>query len=105
MLIHSYGNIHYYYKADYTTHVITEQQQRFLVLALSQNVHFKQNLVHTQPPIKCVMAALPPGIKLAERENGHSPTSSAENKNAWSCTYTPPYVIIAWRLINSVVLS
>jgi len=30
----------------------------------------------------------------------HSPTSSAEVKNVWSCTSTPPYVPMAWWLIK-----
>jgi hypothetical protein len=30
----------------------------------------------------------------------HSSPSSAEVKNAWSCTSTPPYVFMAWCLVK-----
>jgi len=40
------------------------------------------------------------GIKRPEREAGHLPPSSAEVKNAWSYTFTPPYAFIAWYLIK-----
>jgi hypothetical protein len=46
----------------------------------------------TQPPIQWVPGALTPGIKLSgceACEAHHSPPSSAEVKNAWSCTSTP----------------
>jgi hypothetical protein len=53
----------------------------------------------TQPPLKRVTGALSLGIKRPVREADHSPTSSAEVKNAWSYTFTPPI-----RLLG-VVLS
>jgi hypothetical protein len=34
------------------------------------------------------------------REAHHSPPSSAEVKNAWSCTSTPQYVFMAWCLVK-----
>jgi len=34
------------------------------------------------------------------READHSPPSSAEVKNAWSCASTPPYMFMAWCLIR-----
>jgi hypothetical protein len=39
-------------------------------------------------------------VKAAGRETDHSPPSSAEIKNAWSYTSTPPYVFIVWCLIK-----
>jgi hypothetical protein len=40
------------------------------------------------------------GVKLPGREANYSPPSSAEVKNAWSYTSTPPYVFMAWCLIK-----
>jgi len=40
----------------------------------------------TQPPIQWVSGVLYLGVK---READHSPPSSAEVKQAWSCTATP----------------
>jgi hypothetical protein len=34
--------------------------------------------------------------KRPERQIGHSPWSGAKVKNAWSYTYTPQYVFMAW---------
>jgi hypothetical protein len=47
-------------------------------------------LGHTQPPIQWVPGALSMGVKRSEPEADHSPPSSAEVKNAWSYTSTPP---------------
>jgi hypothetical protein len=44
----------------------------------------------TQPPMQWVPGALSLGVKRPEREADHSPPSSAEVKNAWSYTSTPP---------------
>jgi hypothetical protein len=43
-----------------------------------------------QPPIQWVPGALSLGVKRPRREADHSPPSSAEVKNAWSYTSTPP---------------
>jgi hypothetical protein len=40
------------------------------------------------------------GVKWLEHESDHSPPSSAEVKNAWSYTSTPPYVFMAWCLVK-----
>jgi hypothetical protein len=40
------------------------------------------------------------GLKRPRREADHSPPSSAEVKNAWSCTSTHQYVFMAWYLIK-----
>jgi hypothetical protein len=44
----------------------------------------------TQTPIQWVTGALSPGVKWQGRDADHSPTSSAEVKNAWNYTSTPP---------------
>jgi hypothetical protein len=43
-----------------------------------------------QPPNQQVSGALSLGVKRPWREAGHSPLPSAEVKNEWSYTYTPP---------------
>jgi hypothetical protein len=53
----------------------------------------------TQPSIQWVPGALSLGVKRPESEADHSPASSAEVKNAWSCTSTPPV------RLHGVVLS
>jgi hypothetical protein len=54
----------------------------------------------TQPPIQWVFRAPSPGIKQQKREADHSPPTSAEVKNMWIYTSTPPYVFVAWCLIS-----
>jgi hypothetical protein len=44
----------------------------------------------TQPPIQWVLGALSSGVQRPGREADHSLPSSAEVKNAWSYTSTPP---------------
>jgi hypothetical protein len=44
----------------------------------------------TQPPIQWVPRALSLGVKLPGSEADHSPPSSAEVKDVWSHTSTPP---------------
>jgi hypothetical protein len=53
-----------------------------------------------QPPIQWIPGALSLGIKWPWREADHSPPSSAEVKNAWSCTSNPQYVFMAWCLVK-----
>jgi hypothetical protein len=53
----------------------------------------------TQPPIQWVPGALSLGLKSPGRESDQSPPSSAEVKNAWSYTFTPPI------RLHGVVLS
>jgi len=36
-------------------------------------------------------------------ESDHSPSSSAEVKNEWSCTSMSPYVYMAWCLIKQLL--
>jgi hypothetical protein len=47
-------------------------------------------LESTKPPIQWVPWALSLGVKWPERETDQSPPTSAEVKNASSCTSTPP---------------
>jgi hypothetical protein len=54
----------------------------------------------TQPPIQWVPGTLSLGIKRPGREADHSPPSSAEVKNAWSCTSTPQYAFMPWCLVK-----
>jgi len=54
----------------------------------------------THPPIQWIPGAISLGIKRPGREADHSPTSSAEDKNAWSYTSTPYYVFTAWCLVK-----
>jgi hypothetical protein len=53
----------------------------------------------TQPPIQLVTGALSLGVKRPAREADHLPPSSAEVKNAWNYTSTPPI------LLHGMVLS
>jgi hypothetical protein len=53
----------------------------------------------TQPPIQWISGALSIGVKRPGREADHSPPSSAEVKNAWNYTSTPPI------RLHGVVLS
>jgi len=56
-------------------------------------------LVTTQSPIQWIRGALIPGLKRPEFEADHSTPSSAEIKNVWSYTSTPPI------RLHGVVLS
>jgi hypothetical protein len=47
----------------------------------------------TKPPIQWVSGALSLGVKRPVPEADHSPPSSAEVKNAWSYTSTPPILL------------
>jgi hypothetical protein len=60
---------------------------------------FRTAVGPTQSPIQWVPGALFLGVKWPGREADHSPPSSAEVKNAWSHTSTPPI------RLHGVVLS
>jgi hypothetical protein len=51
---------------------------------------FRTALGPTQPPIQWARGVLSLGVKRPEREADHSHPSSAEVKNEWSYTSTPP---------------
>jgi hypothetical protein len=55
----------------------------------------------SQPPIQWVPGDLSLGVKRSGREVHHSPTSSAEFKNAWSCTSAPQYAFMAWCTVKA----
>jgi hypothetical protein len=59
----------------------------------------RQALEPTKPPLQWVPRALSFGAKRPGRKADHSPPSSAEVKNAWSYTSTPPI------RLHDVVLS
>jgi hypothetical protein len=61
---------------------------------------FRTALRPNQPPIPWVEGAFFPGVKRQGREADHSPPPSAEIKNAWSYTFTPRYVFMAWCLLK-----
>jgi hypothetical protein len=50
-----------------------------------------------QPPMQWVTGALPMVVKRSGSEADHSPPSSAEVKNTWSYTSTPPNTT-SWRV-------
>jgi hypothetical protein len=47
----------------------------------------------TQPSVEWVPRALHPGVKRRQREADHSPPNSAEVRNTWIYTSTPPYTL------------
>jgi hypothetical protein len=49
----------------------------------------------TQPPIQWAQRVISPGVKRQRREADHSPLTSAEVKNTWNYTSTPPYTFMA----------
>jgi hypothetical protein len=55
---------------------------------------------HTQPHIQWVPGFLSPRLKQPARQADHSHLSSAEIKNAWSYTSTPPYVFVVWDIVK-----
>jgi hypothetical protein len=61
----------------------------------------RQAMEPTQPPIQRVPGVLSLGVKRPGRETDHSPTSSAEVKNAWSYTSTPQYAFMAWCSVKA----
>jgi hypothetical protein len=50
----------------------------------------------TQPPIQRVPGALFPEVRRPRRETGHSSSTSAEGKKAWSYNSGPAYVLMVW---------
>jgi len=40
-----------------------------------------------------------PGVKWPGHEADHSSPSSAEVRNVWGYTSTPPYIFMAWYLV------
>jgi hypothetical protein len=54
----------------------------------------------SQPPIPRISTAPSLRIKCLVREARLSASSSTEVTNAWSGTFFPPYVVVAWCLIE-----
>jgi hypothetical protein len=75
----------------------SQQRQGIFLFATA----FRPSLGSTQPPIQCVPGNVSPAVKQPKREADHSLLSSAEVKNAWSYTSTPPYVFTAWCFVSS----
>jgi hypothetical protein len=78
-----------------TTCGLDDRGSRVRFLARAANIFFfttvsRTALGPTQPPIQWVPGALFLGVKRPVREADHSPPPSAEVKNAWSYTSTPP---------------
>jgi hypothetical protein len=61
----------------------------------------RMTLGPTQPPVQWVPWALSLGIKQLRCEADHSPPSSAEVKNVWSYTSTPPIHLHVWCLAKN----
>jgi hypothetical protein len=74
------------------------ETQQGLVIFLFNTVS-RPALGPTQPTIQWVPGILSLGVKRPGREADHSPPSSAEIKNEWSYTSTPP------TCLHGVVLS
>jgi hypothetical protein len=55
----------------------------------------KPALGPAQIPVQWVPGTLSPGIKRPGREADHLPPASAEIKNMWIYTSTPPYAFMA----------
>jgi hypothetical protein len=71
------------------------------ILKSDSTIHItasRRALGFAQPPMQCVPESLSLEVKRPGCEADHSPSSSAEVKNAWSYTSTPRYVFMAWCL-------
>jgi len=82
--------------SDWSTEVrLSRRAGNFLLSIPSRSA-----LAPTQPPIQWVSEALSRGVMRPGREAGHSHSSGAEVKNAWSYTSTLSYVFMAWCLVK-----
>jgi hypothetical protein len=64
-------------------------------------LHVVQTGSETHPAsYPMVPGFLPPWVKWQGREADHSPPASAEVKNTWIYTATPPYAFMAYCLIR-----
>jgi hypothetical protein len=73
----------------------SRREQRVFLFATAS----RPALGHIQPT-NSVPGTLSSGVELWGSETDHSPTSSAEVKNAWSYTSTPSYVFMTWYLVK-----
>jgi hypothetical protein len=60
------------------------EQEMFLFSTSSRQI-----LGRNRPPIQWVMSTLSPEVKRPQRDANHSPSSTAEVKNAWRYTFSP----------------
>jgi hypothetical protein len=60
----------------------------------------RQALGSTQPHIQCKRGTFSLKIKWLGCEANHSPPSTADIKNAWIYSSTPPNTFMMWCLIN-----
>jgi hypothetical protein len=67
-----------------------ERDQKFSLL----------HIVQTGSGVHPTSYKMGPGVKRQGREADHSPPTSAEVKNMWIYTSTPPYVFMAYCLIR-----
>jgi hypothetical protein len=79
----------YRWAAGWTIKVLGFDSRRGLGIFLFTTA-YRTALGPTQPPIQWVPAAFSLGVKRPGREADHSASSSAEVKNAWTYTFTPP---------------
>jgi hypothetical protein len=79
--------------------VPTINTKKFALFVLHNFIFILSYFLPTQPPIQWVPGALCLQVKRPGREADHSPPSSAEVKNAWSYSSTPPI------RLHGVVLS
>jgi hypothetical protein len=78
---------------------ITGRDSFFIFIFFILFIFFCAALRPAQSLIQWVLESLSPGVKQLGHEVYHSPASSAEVKNAWSYTTTPPYIFMVWCLI------
>jgi hypothetical protein len=82
---HAIFKIHLNMKHPSTSGFDSEQRQGFLFFTITSRAVLRP----TQPTIQLVSGALSLGVKRSSSGADHSPSSSAEVKNAWSYTSTP----------------
>jgi hypothetical protein len=63
--------------------------------------HFQTGLGFTQPPIQSAPGVPSPTVQRPGCVADHSPPFSADEKNAWLNTSTPPNVHMVWYLFKA----
>jgi hypothetical protein len=77
---------------------VWDSRVQFLIVAGNFSLHHHVQNSSGAHPASYPMGtrALFLGVKQLGCEADHSPPSSAEVKNVWSCTSTPQYAFMAW---------